>query len=384
MIAYNPQYLDNRAVQAEAAEAFAKKVITEEEYHRIRGAYPYTFYTPNIYVRIGLFLLTVLASACGFGLFILMGAGSARSVGISFIIFGAIAYVGLEFFIRRQGMYRSGVDDALLWVGGGMILAGIDISFNTIPPSVQSLLVLVLAAWGVLRYADRLMALVAYGALLSLIFHLTVGGGAVARALLPFLMMVVSVVAYLLASRLSAAERLRNYHSCLVLLRVATLVSFYLAGNYYVVRELNAFISGGSGPVALGWLWWVLTAITPVFYIGRGLVRKDVVFLWTGLALIAATIFTVRYYYHLLPAELAMIIGGSVLIIGVYCLSRYLHVPKHGFTAASPEEPDLLGDLPMEGLILAESFKAAAAQPEAPGFRFGGGTGGGGGAGGDF
>ncbi|HEX3934368.1 MAG TPA: hypothetical protein VHW43_06790, partial [Puia sp.] len=97
MIAYNPTYLDSRAVQAEAAKAFAKKVITEEEYHRIRGAYAYTLYTPNIYVRIGLLLLTVLASACCLGMFMLMGGLSIKPAGVSFIVFGGLAYGVLEF-----------------------------------------------------------------------------------------------------------------------------------------------------------------------------------------------------------------------------------------------------------------------------------------------
>ena len=59
---------------------------------------------------------------------------------------------------------------------------------------------------GVLRYADHLMALVAYGAFLSLIFHIAIGLGPVARALLPFLIMAVAVVLYLLFTRLSAGR----------------------------------------------------------------------------------------------------------------------------------------------------------------------------------
>ncbi len=151
-----------------------------------------------------------------------------------------------------------------------------------------------------------------------------------------------------------------------------------------MVRELNRLLSGESGTIALGWLWWMLTAITPIVYIVRGVQKKDDVFLWTGMALVAAAIFTVRYYYHLLPAELAMIIGGSLLIAGAYGLIRYLRMPRRGFTSDYPEDPHPLGNLPVEGLILAESFHAAGTAPEDPGFQFGGGTGGGGGAGGGY
>ncbi len=193
MIAYNRQYLDNREVQEQAAEALAKNVITAGEQARIREAYPYTFYTPNIYVRIGLFLLTVLVSACGLGLYMLMFGMGANSVGVPIAFFGLISYGVLELFIHNRGTYRSGVDDALLWVGGGLVLCGINFAVDHISPAAQSLIICLLALGGVLRYADRLMALVAYGALLSMIIHLVAGMGDVARGLLPFLLMAVSV-----------------------------------------------------------------------------------------------------------------------------------------------------------------------------------------------
>jgi hypothetical protein len=62
------------------------------------------------------------------------------------------------------------------------------------------------------------------------------------------------------------------------------LLSLYAAGNYYIVREANTMLSRQPGPVAFGWLWWLLTATIPVFYIVNGVRRKDVLFLWTGLA----------------------------------------------------------------------------------------------------
>jgi len=385
MIAYDRRSLDNRAIRTKAEQAADQKIITKEECARILEAYPSGLYTPNIFIRIGLFLLTVLASLCCLGLFMLVsGVSGSNSFGIQFIILGLMAYTALEIFIRTHKFYCAGVDDALLWVAGGTILAGINIIADRISPYNQDLIVLLLAAGGALRYGDRLMTLVAYSALLSLLFHTAIDLGAAARAILPFGIMLVSVAFYLLSARLANEERLRHYHSCLLLLRVAALLSFYLAGNYYVIRQLNELITTTDGPVSLGWLWWLLTAVTPVLYIVKGIQKKDPIFIWTGLMLTAAIIFTVRYYYHVLSPELAMIIGGVMLVTGAYALIRYLQPSKHGFTSASPKEPHILGNLPVEGLILAESFKAAGAQPAGPEVRFGGGSGGGGGAGGEY
>ncbi|HTI90219.1 MAG TPA: hypothetical protein VL727_06490 [Puia sp.] len=382
MIAYKALYLDNREVREQADKALSKNIITQEESDRIYGAYPYNLYTPNLFIRVGLFLLTVLALLCCLGLCMLASAGNDRSMGSLFIFFGLLSYGALELFIHVRGICRAGIDDALLWVAGLMIAIGVNILADHIGPLMQSTMVLVLALIGFVRYADRLMAVVAFAALLCLIFY-RLGESGIGRALLPFAVMGVSVALYLLFTRLSVLSRLRFYHSGLIVLRVAALLSFYAAGNYYVVREANTFTTHQQGQIALGFLWWTLTGLVPVLYIVRGIHKKDLVFLWTGLGLVAGAVFTVRYYYHILPAELAMIIGGCILIAGAWSLIRWLHEPKFGLTSADLDNPAILEGLPVEGMILAESFRPVAGGVD-KGVHFGGGTSGGGGAGGGY
>ena len=392
MIAYNRHSLDNRQIKQEAAEALAKNVITEDEYQRILEAHPFKLYSPNIFIRIGLFLLTVLIVSCGLGILMLTDiSANDHAIGARMILTGIMALVALELFIHNRGMYRAGVDDALLWTGTSLIYWGIEFSLGTFTDITSNGLVLILGVWGVWRYADRLMGLVAYGALLSLIFR-SMTGSAAQNAAVPFIIMAISAVAYFLFSRMSRNESLRHYHSCLWLLRVAGLLSFYMAGNYFDIEHLNETVRSQSGPtawveggpIALAWLWWTFTAIVPIVYIVWGIRKKDTVLLWTGLALVAAAVFTVRYYYHVLPTEAAMIIGGSILIATSYGLIRYLRTPKKGFTSAAPDEPHALENLPVEGLILAETFKSVSPQAVDQSNRFGGGSGGGAGAGGTY
>src|SRR5436305_1488294 len=116
MIAYNSTSLDNKLVQEQAAEALAKNCITEEENTRIRAAYPVDFYSPNIYIRIGLFILTVIIVTFSVGLlFLITSPGSAETgAGILLIFCGFICYGALEAMIYGKQHFRSGVDDALL------------------------------------------------------------------------------------------------------------------------------------------------------------------------------------------------------------------------------------------------------------------------------
>ena len=385
MIAHNRQSLDNRDIQEQASDALAKHIITGAEYHRIRETHPFNLYSPNVFIRIGLFLLTVLIVACGLGLSLLIGmGGSEHSIGITMIFWGVAAYVALELFILNRDMYEAGVDDGLLWMAGGLVFGGIALLVDNLSAALGSGIIMVLAAWGVLRYADRLMALVTYGAFISLIFHLLTAAGSFAMAITPFVVMAVSITSYFLFTRLLDIESLRHYHPCLTLLRVGALTSFYLAGNYYVVRHVNASLHGQSAPIALSWLWWTITAIVPITYVVAGIRKKDTILLWTGLALTTAAVFTIRAYYHVLPAEIAMILGGAILIVGTYALIRYLRTSRHGFTSAAPDEPHVLENLPVESLVLAETFKSVPNQPLDQTNRFGGGSGGGGGAGGTY
>jgi hypothetical protein len=386
MIAYNRETLDNRHIQQQAKEALAKKIITEAEYQRIREAYPYKLYSPNIFIRFGLFLLTVLIVTGALGIFML--ATEVRhdlNIGIVLIVWGIAAYGALEFFIHNRRQYQSGIDDALLWMAGILVFGGINWALQeNLTDILESTIVLILATWGVLRYADRLMALVAYCALIDLIFHLLIPRVPFGRDILPFLVMAVSAITWFCCMRLEKAESLRHYHSCLGMLRQATLLGFYLSGNYYIVQNINAYISGGSAPVKWSWLWWAFTFAVPVIYLVSGIRKKDRVLLCTGLVLIAAAILTFRYYHHILSVEAAMTVAGGILLVVAYCLVRYLRIPKNGFTSDAPDEPHPLKDLPIETLLIAETFKSIPAQPSDQSARFGGGSGGGAGAGGTY
>ncbi len=138
---------------------------------------------------------------------------------------------------------------------------------------------------------------------------------------MPFIIMAVSLAIWFLTVRLYKYKSSRHYRQCLTAIKLATLTSFYLAGNYFVVRELGSYMFGPSqnaGGISIGWLFWMLTVATPLLYIYQGIRKKDSIFLWTGLALIAATVFTIRYYYNLMPVEWEFIFGG--IVIDQYCI----------------------------------------------------------------
>jgi uncharacterized membrane protein YgcG len=386
MIAYNKTYLQNERIQEQAAMAHAHELISNNEQDEIRLKYPVAFYTPNFFIRIGLFLLTLVIASFSFGFFGLIFMSAIENIieGMT-ILFALLVYAALEYMVKKKNHYKSGVDDALLWLSAAMLFGGI--SFLTNAGEIGNcLLAFIISLYATLRFADRLMAIVAYLALLGVIFFTADQLGGMVKAILPFILMAASAAVYFGIIYLKKRPGLENYHDCFSIIRIAALLSFYAAGNFYVVKELSSQLyhlpAGDRTPIPFGWLFWIFTFIIPVGYIARGIQMKDAIFLRTGMLLIAALVFTVRYYYAITPPEVAMTVGGILLLIISYGLIQYLKQPKFGFTNAANDVEDNDGKLQIESLVIAETFGQQTAADDST--KFGGGSFGGGGASGDF
>ena len=384
MIAYNETMLDNLALYAQLDQAVEKHCISETENKTVRTAYKVDFYSPNIYVRIGLFILTIITISFSFGLLSLISSTYDKLLGPSLILYGVGTICILEYFIRRNRHYRSGVDDALLWIAGGFILSGLFMLMNS-PSTVWICVILCLmAVAAVIRYVDRGMAILAYSALMGFIMYSMMQAGALIQSMIPFMLMAVSFSLFLFSSRSLKKNSLRHYRPVLQVLKLSALAGLYLVGNYFVVREMEQLLSpvSSSGTPFLK-VFWVSTLLIPLIYLYTGIRKKDNSFLWLGLLLSATSVATVRYYYSFMPPETAMGMAGVLLIAIAYICFRYFKSPKYGIT-----EKQIAGDpaalvLRWESLLAAQ-LGATSTSPTAPATTFGGGSGGGGGAGGTF
>ena len=387
MIAYNHEWLNNLLVREQADQAHETNCISKEEKERVYMTYPSGFYTPNIFVRIGLFILTTVIVIFTIGLcsLLFLSSGNEKIFGGLFIFFGFLIYGGLELMVKNNH-YKSGVDDALMWMAAGCMIGGLNAVAN-ISSQSNAIIIFIIAGWLFLRFANAVMAAIASLALLAIIFFSVIKLGAVAKAVTPFVVMVASAFIYFFVQQQLPTKRNKQYANGLLLISITALVCLYAAGNYYVVREasiamFNLKLNEGES-IPLGWLFWVFTITIPIIYMIRGVQKKDAVLLRVGLILVAAVVFTVRYYYHFIPAETAMVTGGIVLIVIAYALIKYLQEPKYGFTYKEQDEPFFMDKLQVESLLIAQTFSAPNL-PADTGTQFGGGTGEGGGASGEF
>lgn len=388
MIAYSKNWLRNLQIGSEAEEAFYKECISEAELAAIKNHYPVGFYTPNFFIRVGLFILTVVIAAFTLGLLFLITFSSSNldsPIGLLFF-FTALCYGALEFFVKQKHHYRSGVDDALLWVTVICFAAGLSGSDN-LPMLGYAVLLFVLSGYLSLRFGDALMSALACLSGFAILFYAYLELGTMAKLTLPFVLMAAAAVLYLGWQRMAKRASALYYQRCLLVVRVTALLGFYAAGNYFVVREVSNYLFKGNlqdaQGIPFGWLFWALTVGVPLLYMYKGVQKKDPVFLRVGLLLIAAMLFTIRYYYNLMPLEIAMVIGGMKMITAAYMLIRYLRQPRRGFSYKEEKDYSSINKLQVEALVINQTFGTPQA-PEATGTQFGGGSGGGAGASGQY
>jgi len=384
MIIYDTTGLYNILVVDETSEACRKGLITEEELVKIKQAHPSPFYTPNIFVRAGFFLLTCIISSFSAGLLSLIFLDSNMISGYAWLLFLGLAnYAALELSTKRNRYYRAGVDDALIWISGSLI-AG---TFMLIAEGNNTLIsgfIFLLSLMFTLRFTDRLTAVVAYLAALACIFFSWQKMGDFGLLSIPFVLMAVSAATYVFSKRVEGLPAGRYYKSCLKAVQLVSLLTLYLSANYYVVKELGDMLSGEvSDTIPFAWFFWLWTIAIPFVYIAWGVRNKDLLLIRTGLLLITLAVFTFRNYYHMLPVELAFTIGGIVVLAVTWFLIKYLHTPKAGFTSVQADRSKEDDELNVESLIVSETFSDVGTHDDG-GTTFGGGRFGGGGSSSDF
>ncbi|GGM87293.1 hypothetical protein GCM10010967_19640 [Dyadobacter beijingensis] len=374
--AYNQTWIDNLHIQQQAAEWKSKNLLTPAQEEQVKEHFPEKFYRPGLFVKIGLFCFAVVACSFFIGFLSLFWVDTHSDTGfsvLSLIACGCFIFV-LEFLIRDRKLFHSGVDNALLYAAVAAAMVPMFMLFNHAPLWAYCLAALAIIIPATLRYADLLGPIAIFGLVFTLLTDLMMKF-ALGKALLPFAIMVLSVCIYILVRK----SRDIYYRECRQILEVLSLVTFYLGGNYLVVREANAIISGlnvSIAPqIAFAPLFYFFTLAIPVAYIVSGLKKPDRMLLIVGLLAFAFSIHTYFHYFSILTVSQGLTLAGALMIAGAVALIKYLHTPKHGISDEQDRKNNLAD---LQALIAAEKLGVT---PHQPGLEFGGGTFGGGGAG---
>jgi hypothetical protein len=384
---------DRRQEVREAARGWERAgAIVKATRATIDAAYPDDRARLGPVFRILVFGFTSVVVSALFGVFgVFLGAALQHAGWLLLLLFGALLVGAAELQIgplrRRQGgtetataflglAYLAG---GFLWLVFGEMHLGEDVSINLGLILVASVLGAAAYRWGYTVFA------LASGAALFLLL----ARGPLGR----LLWIVVPVVVAPVLLRAGDSPWLAPAHrrSCQALAALS-LVFLYLAvhvGSWDVgvVEMLTGHwhgqrSGGGFRPVLV-----VATALVPVLTLLWGIGTRRRLLINLGLVGLLASIATLRVYVHVMPAWLALLVGGGVALGLALALRRHLDSgaghERSGFTAEPLfTDPDRRGALEVVAGVM--SLSPAARPMEKPGFQGGGGRSGGGGATGEF
>jgi len=398
MIAYNQEFITNLALVKKAKQWYARNFISDAQMATIQKKYHTDFYNPNLFVKIGLFIFTSIAVSAALGFYTLFcfTASNGLELSDSFpiftcVFFAALCIGGLELFIRNKLIYRSGVDEALLYSALGFILSGILFSIDddsTNGMLVTSILFLPFLVAASIRYIDTIASIFTVLCVYTLFFLFLLKLGDIAKLIMPFALMILSAAIYVIAKKQKQKAFLLPWKNCLIAAECIAMIVFYLSCNYYVIREssiefFDMELAIGED-IPLAFVFYFLTASVPLLYVFMGLKNKDKISLWIGLLLVAIAVLTFKYYFSLGHPEITLTIAGIIMIMVAYFSIRYLKTDKHGITFKEDIDEDNFLKTHAEALLVAQSFSQQVHTPQQPENNLGGGNFGGAGSGDKF
>ncbi len=418
MIVYNSKWLDNLRIKQEAADYFKKKWIDAAQLESIKNNHPESFYIPNIFIRIGLFIFTAILTSAILGLLsipLIDVFKRGNDYGILLIIYGilcAAALLGIIVSYDKK-IYKAGMDDALLYIALIFFGIGIYIAADIKDPLIFLLLIFPILVISAILFSDMLVASASYICFFAMVFLFLIKYQ-IGKLILPFAIILSGVLFYLIIHQALKINKLRFWKESLTVVKILVLLTIYLGGNYFVVREANNILqqkdhmeyrnsasfnanednqnineqeSNSKKPVLpMSFFFYLTTILIPVFYIVKALRDKDRIFLLVGLIILVASVLTFRYYFSIAPPEIALTSAGIALIALAYSAIRFLKTPRYGLSYQEDEDKpfsDIGVNLDMEAVIISKTSGQPQANPSDV-FKGSGGTFGGGGSSGNF
>lgn len=335
---YNSVWLGNLYIVKEAKRWHKQGWITKDQFDKILLEYPSSFYHPNLFIRILLFLATLIALSGITGLLGLMFVESGEKIlPWLCILYGATSWIFLEkVFVRKNNHYKSGVNEALLYHSIAFIAGGVAwlSEANIYTTLIACILIFTIAA---IRFIDLVSTLAALCCLGYFIFYVLFDVGGVVRQIIPFATILFFGGFYFLILKVKKKKENEGWEDCLIVAEAFSLLVIYAVGNYFVVRELSVSMMElqlqERGDIPFAWLFYFLTIATPIAYLYFGIKKKNIVLIRVSLVVIAFAVFTFKYYFSLGHHEITLTLGGIILIAIAMWLFRYLKTPRNGYTA---------------------------------------------------
>lgn len=387
MIASNFTNIQNHFLLEELEKLQTQDFVSEEQFNQIKKTTVSTKTNSNILIRIAFFFLGsfLISSVLGVFAVFLSALGSQNAIAFWFLI-ATIASVVVSELLYNKNYFAYGIDDSFILSITLFFCVAIGLFTESVLPVL--LVLIVITIFCSIRYVHIPSAFLALFALIGLVGYLVTEKKILPSYYLPILMFLIAIGLFFFQFQLSKKTSNFIYTNTFLTIKIFSLVLGYASLNYYVVRELSSVLLGinllPNQEIPLAPLFYFATFVLPIFYIFYGLKSKDRHFFWIGLLTLTLGFATIRYYYSILPVEIALLLGGSILFVIVYFSIRKTRNNTVGITFNEDKNLNPMAfDVIKTILINANVHTTMPSNNESP-MEFGGGGFSGGGADGSF
>jgi hypothetical protein len=375
-------------------------LLTEAQFQRMEQETPCDLRRTNIFLRIVLFLFTLIIVGAAVALFFVVSFSrpfaEPQPTGIFLLIFAALSYAAAELAISRARLYRYGIEEALAVCSVGLLCAGMLATLSNGPYS-RGMEFLVPAAGAVVSLWIWHRFGLPYASLAAMIFVIWLPGNWTSS---PWAQHVI-VAAFYAAGLITVAVVRPRYHFTylnenysiaegLLWLGVYLALNLQLSSQNLLVGWWGVVRTMAEFPRPFYWATWVLIWCLPPVVLARGLRRKDRFVIAAGVIVAILTLVTNKPYLgwqrHTWDP---MLLGGLLIGVALF-VRRWLAAGpgeiRHGFTAQRLSGKDrrwMNAGMAAFGLV-SPNVITPSPQAGSAGVQFREGESGGGGASSDF
>jgi hypothetical protein len=364
--------------------------LSAAQYERMQQETVCNLRLTNIFLRLVLFLFTLIIVGSAAGLFfaVFLARPWEQRGGVLLVIFAVSSYMAAEIAATRKHLYRYGIEEALAVCAVGFLCVGLGMNrAESVVPAAGA----IASLWIWRRFG------LAYAFPAAMIFSIFLPTHWTSSHSAQHV-----IVALFYAIALASVVAVRSRHGFDYLNDGYSLVEAFLWLGIYLAMNLqlsslnllghwwgNPLVSTEfSGPFY--WATWVLIWCLPPVVLVRGVRRKDRFVIAVGALLFILTLITNKPYLGWQRHTWDPILLGTLLIGTAIYIRRWLTSwpggIRHGFTAErlSGRDKRWMNAGSVVFGVLSPQAITAHAQAGSPAVRFGGGDSAGGGASSDF
>lgn len=388
IVAYNQQELENLKLLSHAKKLYKSDVITLEQYETIKNKFKSNLFSPSVFVRILLFVLSLIGFSTIMGpISLILQIDSEIGIQATTFFTGLGILLFLDFgLIKQIKHFKSGVTEAALLIGTILFSVGVLglKELNLYFYLFYGLLVSAIIAVRYLNFVALIMALASVGAL---VFYTLFQLGGIAEATIPFSIMLLYAIIFWSLMKLQGFSKSEVFEHQFTLSKVFCLFMFYLAGNYFVVRTLSVELMGlnlqSNQNIPFAYLFYFFTACIPLGYLIYGITKKSILFIRVAIITMILSIVTLKIYFSLGAPVVTITLSGAIMISLAWGLMKYLKEIKNGFTRNKLLQSNW-DSTEITAFLVAHTNTGNNVPLKNNDLKYGGGSFGGGGAGSDF